>query len=115
MLGVDKTTIWNWEHGRTPALRHMPAVIRFLGRNVIPPPDPADPLACLRHIRIIHGWTFPDLGKRIGIHYELIQDWISGRSRPSRINVDKIARFLEENPINLRPDGSYPPESAEKD
>jgi DNA-binding XRE family transcriptional regulator len=39
-IGVDKTTVYNWEAGRaTPSLRVRPAVIRFLGY------DPADPEA----------------------------------------------------------------------
>ena len=32
LLGVDKTTVFNWETGRTcPGRRAMPAVVRFLG------------------------------------------------------------------------------------
>jgi transcriptional regulator with XRE-family HTH domain len=32
LICVDKTTIMNWERGhRTPAIRHIPAIIRFLG------------------------------------------------------------------------------------
>jgi DNA-binding XRE family transcriptional regulator len=39
-IGVDKTTVYNWEAGRaTPSLRGLPAVIWFLGY------DPADPEA----------------------------------------------------------------------
>jgi len=115
MLGVDKTTIWNWEHGRTPALRHIPAIIGFLGQIPIPPPDPADPLACLQYIRRIRGWTLQALGKNIGIHHELIQDWFAGRSRPSRRNIEKVARFLAENLTNSDPEGSFPPECPERE
>jgi transcriptional regulator with XRE-family HTH domain len=111
MLGVDKTTVWNWEHGRAPALRYMPAIIGFLGRIPVPPPVPADPLACLQYVRRIRGWTLRALGKNIGIHHELIQDWFTGRSRPSRRNIEKIARFLAEN-LNSAPEGSISPESG---
>ena len=39
-IGVDKSSIGNWELNRTaPAFEYMPAIIRFLGYNPIPPPD----------------------------------------------------------------------------
>ncbi len=37
-IGVDKTSITNWESNRTkPGLVYMPAIIRFLGYNPLPP------------------------------------------------------------------------------
>ena len=31
-IGVDASSVYNWENGRTePELRHLPAIIRFLG------------------------------------------------------------------------------------
>jgi site-specific DNA recombinase len=39
-LGVDKTSIYNWETNRTePGIHYMPAIIRFLGYNPLPPSD----------------------------------------------------------------------------
>ena len=39
-IGVDKTSSHNWETNRTkPDLKFMPAIIRFLGYNPLPPPD----------------------------------------------------------------------------
>ena len=39
-IGVDKSSIDNWELNRTtPAFEYMPAIIRFLGYNPIPPPN----------------------------------------------------------------------------
>ena len=37
-LGVDETTVHNWEVKATePSLRHLPRIIRFLGYNPLPP------------------------------------------------------------------------------
>jgi site-specific DNA recombinase len=37
-LGVNKASVANWEANRTkPSLEHMPAIIRFLGYNPVPP------------------------------------------------------------------------------
>ena len=32
IIGVDKATIFNWENGQsTPAIKHYPAIVRFVG------------------------------------------------------------------------------------
>ena len=32
IIGVDETTVWNWESGRTePLIKHLPGVVTFLG------------------------------------------------------------------------------------
>ena len=39
-LSVDKASIANWEgNRRKPGVEYMPAIIRFLGYNPLPPPD----------------------------------------------------------------------------
>jgi len=36
-LGVDKTSVFNWEANTSkPEIRYMPAIIRFLGYNPLP-------------------------------------------------------------------------------
>jgi len=41
-MGVDPSTIWNWERGWShPELRYLPAIIAFLGYD--PRPKPASP------------------------------------------------------------------------
>ncbi|MGH9632865.1 MAG: helix-turn-helix domain-containing protein, partial [Bryobacteraceae bacterium] len=44
LIGVDKMSIWNWENNESrPALRYVPAVIRFLGYDPLPEiPDALD-------------------------------------------------------------------------
>src|SRR5205807_7499294 len=39
-IGVDKTTVYNWEcHKSSPQVHDMPGIIRFLGYNPLPPPN----------------------------------------------------------------------------
>ena len=39
-LGVDKTSVFNWEANTSaPEIRYMPAIIRFLGYNPLPEAD----------------------------------------------------------------------------
>jgi DNA-binding XRE family transcriptional regulator len=41
-IGVDKTSIFNWEANTSePDFRYMPAIIDFLGYNPLPGPDPS--------------------------------------------------------------------------
>ena len=36
-IGVDELTVTNWERNATvPAIRHIPAIIRFLGYDPLP-------------------------------------------------------------------------------
>ena len=39
-LGVDDATLWNWEHDKgSPAVRHWPALLAFLGYDPNPTPQ----------------------------------------------------------------------------
>jgi hypothetical protein len=35
-LGVDKTSVFNWEANTSPEIRYMPAIIDFLGYDPLP-------------------------------------------------------------------------------
>jgi len=55
-LGVHPGGLENWEFGRTvPAIRFLPAIIRFLEYNPIPEPD-SQGRAIMRE-RISRGWS----------------------------------------------------------
>ena len=30
-IGVNKSTVYNWEHGREPGKQHQPRILQFLG------------------------------------------------------------------------------------
>jgi transcriptional regulator with XRE-family HTH domain len=52
MIEVTESTIWNWEHGTEPELRHMPKIIEFLG--YVPFECPGDPLGKLRYFKLVN-------------------------------------------------------------
>lgn len=50
-IGADQWTVINWEKGRTePAVRFVPAIIRFLGEDPLPPGEAfPDRIRAARH------------------------------------------------------------------
>ena len=85
MVGVSRVALANWEIGRTvPAVRTMPAVIAFLGHNLLPPaqsfPDR------LRRVRSSHGLDQRRLALALGVPFNTLRTWELGlvEPRPSR-------------------------------
>ena len=67
LVGVDKTTVYNWERNYTrPPLRYMPTVLDFLGYDPAPvePETMGDKLLKYRRDR---GITQKELARQIGI------------------------------------------------
>jgi transcriptional regulator with XRE-family HTH domain len=66
-VGVDETTVYNWERGYTgPPLRYMPKILEFLGYD----PAPSEPATLgekLLKYRRERGMTQKELARRIGI------------------------------------------------
>ncbi|MBI5188936.1 MAG: helix-turn-helix transcriptional regulator [Nitrospirae bacterium] len=52
IIGVKESTVWNWEHGREPELKHMPKIIEFLG--FVPFKCPEDPIGKLRYFKLVN-------------------------------------------------------------
>lgn len=95
IIGVSEATIYNWERGVEPELRHMPAIIKFLGFNPLPSPRPDEPLEQLRHYKRSMGMDFIRLGEVMGRDPEQLSDWLSGRHQPIRKNFENIKQFLK--------------------
>ena len=92
-IGVSEASVYNWERGIEPELRHMPKVIRFLG--YVPFPCPEDLIGRLKHFKLVNGLSYERLGAAMGRDPEQLTDWMSGRMRPSRKNLEKIRNFLQ--------------------
>src|SRR6266478_3411533 len=57
-LGVNGATVTNWEtNGVQPTLKYIPAVIRFLGYNPLPPSLSGLGERLVRCRTLIGGWT----------------------------------------------------------
>jgi site-specific DNA recombinase len=93
IIGVDEFTVINWELGKTePQLQCIPKIIEFLG--YVPFDCPEDPLGQLKHYKMIYGLNYEELGKVTGKHPEQLMDWLSGRRKPCKRNLEGINAFL---------------------
>jgi DNA-binding XRE family transcriptional regulator len=82
-IGVDTTTVYNWERNETsPQIHVMPEVIRFLGRN--PLPSPRSFAEKLKTARKELGLTQKALAKRLGIDSTTLARWGRGKTCPSK-------------------------------
>jgi transcriptional regulator with XRE-family HTH domain len=94
-LGVDETTVYNWEKNRSnPSLHFILKTIKFLG---------CFPLKCkggqtdeLKFYRFINGLSCKRLGKIMGRDSEQLADWLNGRVRPCRRNVERTIRLFNQ-------------------
>lgn len=88
-IGVDTTTINNWETGRTsPALRCLPAICNFLGYDPFPQAT-ALPNQLLR-FRQLHGFSQKKLAQMLGVDPTTIGDWERGTHKPNARSRGKI-------------------------
>jgi transcriptional regulator with XRE-family HTH domain len=85
-IGVDATTIWNWEcHESSPQIHVIPTVIRFLGYD---PFLPARSFAeILKATRRELGLSQTLMAERIGIDPVTLRNWENGRRRPSQMTA----------------------------
>ena len=81
LICVDKTTIKNWERGhRTPAIRHMPGIIEFLG--YVPFAIGESVPEQLIGYRKIHGLSRKRLARILGVDEGTLWRWETGQRRP---------------------------------
>jgi site-specific DNA recombinase len=92
-LGVDKTSVYNWETNRTkPGLEYMPAIIRFLGYNPLPPADgwPDRLVRC----RTVLGISQKESAHRMGVDASTLARWERGEREPTGAFATLALRFL---------------------
>lgn len=95
IIGVSEATIWNWEHGREPELRHIPNIIDFLGYTPFECKS-NDTIEQLKHYKLVNGLSYEGLGKLMNRDPEQLTDWLSGRIRPCERNLKSIREFLQQ-------------------
>jgi DNA-binding XRE family transcriptional regulator len=93
-IGVDTTTIHNWEGNiSTPAIRHIPAILRFLGYN---PFSPAQALPeRLATVRKMLGMSQRKMAKSLGVDPGTLQAWEAGKHEPIERNSELVERLLK--------------------
>jgi transcriptional regulator with XRE-family HTH domain len=92
-VGVDEASIHNWETNRTkPGVAYMPAIIRFLGYNPLPPVDGwADRLV---QCRTVLGLSQKESAKRMGVDSSTLARWERGEREPTGKFVARASRLL---------------------
>lgn len=73
MLHVTESTIYNWEAGMTPAIEHMPDIIKLLG--YLPAEIDTSTLAGeVKRYRYIYGMSQKELAKTVGVDESTVID-----------------------------------------
>jgi transcriptional regulator with XRE-family HTH domain len=104
-IGVDKTSIYNWENNRSkPGLAYMPAIIRFLGYNPLPQSDRwSDRLV---DCRTALGLSQQESAQRIGVDASTLARWERGEREPTGPFAARALRFL------MVPEATWSPTAA---
>jgi DNA-binding XRE family transcriptional regulator len=92
-IGVDETTICNWEGNKTaPVIRCIPAILQFLGYNPFPPVQTIpEQLITARKMLGISQWK---IAETLGVDPTTVQGWEAGRHKPIRRCLEKIGTVL---------------------
>jgi len=92
-LGVEKSSVANWEANRTkPSLEYMPAIIRFLGYNPVPPGNGW--AKRLVQCRTALGITQKEAARRMGVDASTLARWERGERQPSGDFEARATEFL---------------------
>jgi site-specific DNA recombinase len=92
-IGVKKCSIFNWEKNRTqPEFEYMPAIIRFLGYNPVPPAERwADRLV---QARTALGQSQKAAARRLGVDPGTLARWERGEREPTGEFAARASRFV---------------------
>jgi transcriptional regulator with XRE-family HTH domain len=92
-IGVNKASIGNWESNQSvPSVEYMPAIIRFLGYNPLPPKE--DWASRLVQCRTILGLTQKESAHRMGVDPSTLAKWERGKRMPMGEYAARAERFL---------------------
>jgi DNA-binding XRE family transcriptional regulator len=82
-IGVDKTTVCNWEANSSgPEVRYMPAIIQFLGYNPLPAAATDGWAVRLVNVRTALGLSQKEAARQIGIDPGTLAKWERGTESP---------------------------------
>ena len=92
-LGVSTASIVNWESGRSePGHNYMPAIIRFLGYNPLPPAKTW--AGRLVSSRTALGLSQKQAAKRMGVDASTLARWEWGERKPAGSFFTVATRFV---------------------
>jgi transcriptional regulator with XRE-family HTH domain len=94
-IGVDKTSVFNWEGNRSsPEIRYMPAIMNFLGYDPLPQANTlAEQLVRQRtSLRL----SQKESAGRIGVDPATLARWEQGKREPQGVFLGRVKRFLHD-------------------
>ena len=93
-IGVAEASVWNWEKGgMKPKIRHLPAIISFLGYNPLPEPDNLS--ARLVWARSSQGLRRVACARLLGVDPSTLARWETGCGKPSVGHLDTIIKLFK--------------------
>ena len=94
-LGLDKTSIFNWEGNKSsPEIRYMPAIIDFLGYDPLPEGNGWGER--LVRQRTALGLTQKESAQRLGVDPSTLAKWERGEREPAAAHLVRVKRFLND-------------------
>jgi site-specific DNA recombinase len=94
-LGVDTTSVFNWEANTSaPEIRYMPVIIGFLGYNPLPEAKGWGE-RLVRH-RTTLGMTQKDAARQLGVDQGTLAKWERGEREPQGAFLGRVKRFLQD-------------------
>jgi transcriptional regulator with XRE-family HTH domain len=98
-LGVDKTSVFNWEANTSkPEIRYMPAIIRFLGYNPLPEANTVAEQLIRRRTSL--GILQKDAAGRLGVDPGTLAKWEQGKRDPAGVFLTRVQNFLQEGKVS---------------
>jgi len=95
-IGVDATSVFNWEANNCqPELRHIPAIIAFIGYNPLPESEGwgGQVVRC----RTTLGLTQKEAAGRLGVDQGTLANWEQGKRDPTGAFMSRVQRFLDDD------------------
>jgi DNA-binding transcriptional regulator YiaG len=93
-LGIDPSTVLNWERGRhRPPIEYWPRILGLIGRDELPAEAPLPER--LRAYRRSHGLTQAGLGTLLGVSQSVVWAWEQGLRLPDTLGPRFMKRLGE--------------------
>jgi len=95
-LGVDESTVTNWELNRVyPYFTYLPKIIAFLGYTPSPYDKKTDNIIeQMKSYRLTHGLSQEKFAKLIGVDETTVAKWERGEHEPSKKLIKKLSMLF---------------------
>ncbi len=94
-LHVHVETLKNWERGvGSPMIRQMPRIVKFLGFDSLPAPEPENLSKWIAYARRRYGYTQEKLAKALAVDTTTVWRWERGDCPPSKRKLAELRRLL---------------------